>query len=362
MQTKQSTYIFTLMGLLLGLLLDCMMRYEIKTAFYYMTPLLTCLFYAVTYNEKHSLRLIITSLSLAVFCSLPLFAFHFELEPNEKHLATFLIAFPMFAYVTHAFHYAYHRDRTWRLSYTHLFEGVWNIIPLLIFAGLFTGLAQTLIYLGAYMFKTVGNTFLWSLFFQHYHGRLISNTTLFFIGLAIGKQNISVIYNLRFLLLRVMYYLFPVLALISVIYFGICLSHLIKHHKLLTDLYLLIPLNTLGIIFFNAYFQDGSSDTSPSIWLRYAFKAYRVILLLQTLAMSWHIFYTNSFDMNLLIYLLTAVFFALTYAFTAFIPKSYEATWIQRGNIGTALFFIVTLFLFNLPYVPLVMTVGLNMG
>jgi hypothetical protein len=362
MHAKQGIYIFTLMGLLLSLLLDCMMRYEVKTAFYYMLPTLFSLFYALSYNEKHSIRLIKSSLIAAVFFSFPLLTFYFTLQPNKTHTVAFLVAFPMFAYVGHAFHYAYHHDNCWRVNYKNLFAAVWNTIPLLILAGLFTGLAQALLYLAAYMFKTVGNTFLWSLLFENYHGRLISSVTLFFAGLAIGKQNISIIHSLRFLLLRIMYYLFPVLALISIVYFVLCLSHFITHHTALTDLEMLMPLNILGIIFFNAYFQDGSVDSDAPAWLKYTFKIYRVVLLIQMLTMTWHIFRSFSFDSNVLIYLLVAIFYALTYAITACMPKQHETQWIQRGNISTALFFILSLFLFNLPYIPIIMEVGLNMN
>ena len=362
MHTKQGIYIFTLMGLLLSLLLDCMMRYEVKTAFYYMLPLLFSLFYALSYNEKHSIRLIKSSFITAALFSLPLLAFHFSFELDKSHLVTFLLAFPMFAYVGHAFHYAYHHDNRWRVRYESLFSAVWNTIPLLVLAGLFTGLAQALLYLAAYMFKTVGNTFLWSLLFENYHGRLISNVTLFFAGLAIGNQNISIIHSLRFLLLRIMYYLFPVLAFISIIYFGLCLSHFVTHHTVLINLEMLMPLNILGIIFFNAYFQDGRVDSGAPTWLTYVLKIYRVILLIQVLTMTWHIFKSFSFDSNVLIYLLVAVFYALTYAISACVPKQRETQWIQKGNTSTALFFILSLFLLNLPYAPVIMNVGLNIG
>ena len=269
MASRKEIYVFTLIGLLLGIGLDLLMRNEIKSIFYYIFLLLYSLLFALTFNEKHLLRLLGTSFIVALVLSMPFLPFIVDVPPQHiGHFIAFLAAFPIYVYISHSFHYAYHHDNSWRVNYNSLFAAVWNTIPLLFVALLFSSLANCLILIGAFVFKTVGSTFLWNLYFDNLNFRLISNVTLFFIGLGVGQQNIKVIYNLRFLLLRMMYYLFPFLALISALYFVLYLGHSVSGGPdNINPLTVLLPLNILGIIFFNAYFQDGCIESDAPSWL-----------------------------------------------------------------------------------------------
>jgi FtsH-binding integral membrane protein len=157
-----------------------------------------------------------------------------------------------------------------------------------------------------------------------------------------------------------MFFLFPFLALISVLYFVLYLIHLFIQTpaETINPLTILIPLTTLGIIFFNAYFQNGNEETAVPIWLKISLRVYRVILLILVLMMTYKLFQTNSLDSNILICLITGILYSVTYAVTACFSESKERKWIQMGNIGCALFFIILLFLFNLPYMPISFEVG----
>ncbi|QMT61108.1 hypothetical protein [Legionella sp. PC997] len=360
MPSKKGIYLFTLIGLILGFALDGLVRNEVTKVFDYALIVLFALLYALAFNEKNCVRLIASSFLIALFLSLPLLPLEAQFTFRHlEHWFTFLRAFPLFLYVGHSFHYAYHQDNTWRISYNSLFAAVWNTIPLLFVASLFSALANLLILLGAFIFKTVGSDWLWSLYTNNFHFQLISNSTLFFIGLGVGQQNIKIIYSLRLLLLRMMYYLFPFLALISMVYFVLYLTHAAGgSEEHINPLIILVPLSTLGIIFFNAYFQDGSVESGTPFWLKLLLRIYRVILFLLILMMTHKIFQSYSVDVNVVICIITAILFSFTYAITAWFPEPMEQKWVRIGNISSALFFIMVLFLFNLPYMPIVFQVG----
>ncbi|HAT8592171.1 TPA: hypothetical protein F7Z63_07460 [Legionella pneumophila] len=360
MVAQRHLYIFTLIGLLLGVTVDILIRYNNTTAFIYSVVTIFGVLFALTYNNVNLSRLIGTSFLLAFFLSIPLFPLKMDYSTKDYfHFFTFFVGFPFFIYVAHCFHYAYHHDNTWRVSYSSLFAGVWNTIPLLFIAFVFSSLANLLIALGSFVFKTVGNNYLWDLYFYNRDFKLISSTTLFFMGLGVGQQNLNIIHNMRFLLLRIMYYLFPFLAAISALYFILYTFHSISSsQEYINPLIVLIPLTTAGIIFFNAYFQDGTIKSDYPSWLKLSLRVYRVILFLLALMMAYKILSDFSLDTNAFIYLLVAVLFSFTYAITAFLNENQEKQWIYMGNIGTAIFFIVTLFLCNLPYIPVEFTIG----
>ena len=158
-----------------------------------------------------------------------------------------------------------------------------------------------------------------------------------------------------------MNFLFPFLAFISMLYFILYLIHnLTENEEHNNPLIILIPLVSLGILFFNANYQDGSAETESNLpsWLNLALKIYRVVLLLLTLMMVYRILHEFSLDINVIIYLATLILFSLIYALTAWVSKDKEKIGIQRGNLYTALFFLIILFLINLPYIPIAFNVG----
>ncbi|MCL9684723.1 hypothetical protein [Legionella maioricensis] len=360
MAFKKSICLFALIGLLLGFIIDFWARYQNVALFY---PTLVSIFsylYVLAYDEKNVFRLIGTSFIAALFLSLPLLGLNFNSPTfNDVHFISFIIAFPLFVYIGHCFHYAYHHDNTWDIDYSTLFAAVWNTILLLFVASVFAFLGHMLIMLAAFIFKTVGNSYLWDLFWINPHFRFIMSVTLFFIGLGVGQQNIEIIYNMRFLLLKMMYYLFPFLAVISTLYFILYLGHLFSTEKeSINPLTVLLPLSILGIIFFNAYFQDGTTYKDTPIWLKTSLRVYRGVLFILILMMSYRIGHEASLDINVLIYLFMVILLGFTYAITALVSEPMEQKWIRIGNVCTALFFIIALFLVNLPYAPVKFSIG----
>lgn len=364
MPTNKGIYTFTILGLLLGLSWDLMIRYEFFNSFFYSLIGLWGLLFALAYNEKNPGRLIVTSFLASLFLSLPLVhtkfvtsTFNFPAD-FVLHLITFWFAFPLFTYVGHSFHYAYHHDNTYKVRYKSLFAAVWNTFPLLLIALIFSLLGNLLILITATVFKTVGNMYLWNLYFSNMHFSLICNTTLYFIGLGIGQQNIKIIYSLRFLMLRMMYYLLPFLAAISVLYFVLYIIHSISGTaEYVEPLAVLIPLVTMGIIFFNGFFQDGTSETGEASWILGGLKIYRVVLFFLALMMAYYLYQNFSLDVNVLVYILVPVLHSLVYAISIRLPELTERRWICMGNIYIALFFIVAIFILNNPIKPIYFTV-----
>lgn len=352
---KNGIYIYLVLGLLLGVFWDYCIRVHIQSPFVMVFITLFAMLYALTYDEKNSVRLVGTSAIVALFLSLPLLPIQIGVDPAHPiHFVNFLVAFPLFIYVGHCFHYAFHRDNSLVMQYRSLFEGVWNTMLLLFVAGFFSTMAMMLILLGAGIFKTVGNDYLWDLYYNNNHFRLILNMVLYFLGLGIGQQNSQVIYNLRFLLLKMMYYLFPILAFISVLY---CVLYIVSFatggEVPIEPLVILIPLSILGIIFFNAYFQDGEAENPAPEGLKLFLRIYRVILLVLVVLSVYKIMKDFNIETNMMLSLLTGLGFASSYGLTVLMEGEEEKKWIQKGNVITAWGFLLILFLLNLPYLPI---------
>lgn len=354
MTSKKGIYILALVGLLLGIVLDFLITNQSITVFYYSFITLFCVLFALSYDEKNSVRLITTSFAFALFLSIPLLTLRVDLSLiYYPHLVSFLVGFPFFVYIVHAYNYAWHQENYWKVHYSSLFAAVWNSIVLVFIASIFTVLANLLIMLGAFIFNTVGSNYLWKLYLYNHHFKLIIHTTLFFIGLGIGQQNINIIYSLRYLMLRIMYYLFPFLALISSIYFILYLiNYFWVGQNLFDPLIVLIPITSLGIIFFNAYFQDGSMETEDPVVLRLSLRIYRIILFFLILMLAARILSHYTLDNNLYIYLLIALLFGTVYAITALFSEKEEIKWIKIGNVSIAALFTILFFCVNLHFIP----------
>lgn len=370
LNSRLTIQIYLGLGLLLGGVIDILVHYHIKNSFTFSTILLFCLFYGLVYNEKNSLRLILTSVGIAVLVSLPLIPlnglwdetvkFNFDtLGPYYLQLFSFLCAFPLFIYVAHAFHYAYHRDNTWRINYATLFSGVWDSLVLVIVASIFTSIATSLVALAAIIFKTVGSDLLWAVY-QDFNAKIIIHTTLFFIGLYIAQQNQKIIHNLRFLLLRMMQFLFPLLALITIIYFFLysaMLAGLISGESF-PPAGILAALVISGVIFFNANFQTGEEEIQYKRWTRVFFTCYQVVLLCLCLRFDYLIISAYSIHTNVGLYLLIVLLHCLSYALGGFMVPVKQRAFIKKANISIALFFITAMLIINNSWKPITINFG----
>lgn len=357
---NKGIYSLGLLGLMFGFSLDVLWRHQVAEVYPYTLLTLFALLFGLAYNHQQSLRLIFTSFLVAAFLTLPVL----PLSPYADGLATeqvfsMLLLYPVFCYIGHSFHYAYHHGNSFKLNYSKLYAAVWNSIPLLMIASVFLCLSHLLVILTALIFKTANLNFLYDLYFHNVHFLIVFNGAMFFIGLGIGQQSLKMVYNLTHLLARMMYYLYPFLAFISILYVLLYWINTSTSGKQYIDpLFILPPLIILGIIFFNGYFQDGKHLAQYSKTLNRVLKVYRVVLFVLTSMLTYHIFKVMSLPLNGLLFLSVLVLYAVAYAVTACMSKDHENEMIRRLNIAIALFFLVAFFTFNNPAKPVNLVIG----
>lgn len=365
---RKGMIIFIFLGLIAGTLFDLLHHYQSTHAFYYSTLFLFFLFFGLCYNEKNNGRLVLSSFILALVLSTPLITFHFNTDNTAEifashldRLISFLVGFPFFVYAAHAFHYTYHHDDNWEMNYKTLFSAVWDSFVLIAAACVFAGIAKLLIIMAAGLFRTVGNDFLWNLYYNNFNVYVLVDSVLFYVGLGIAHQNHTTIHNLRFLLLRMLHFLLPLLAIISIVYFILYLISLLQPVQatgFLPPEALLTVLVALGVIFFNAHFQTGEEKNVFSSILTLIIKIYRIVLLCLCVILTYRILSHFQVNINFGLYLLIALLFCFTYAYTAFLTPEQQRGAIIAANKSIALLFLFCLLIINNPLFPVTMRVG----
>ncbi len=330
-----------------------------------------CLTYALSFNEKHNIRLMVSSFFVAALLSLPFFIIqHFyipairslDLPDNDLRLLSCLLLTPILIYVGHSFHYAYHQDNTWKVSYSSLFAAVWDSFVLLTIAGAFAQISTFLIFLATVLFDSVGFNTLKIIYFNGYFN-LVLHSILLFIGIAIAQQNHKMVHNLRFLLLRMMQFLFPLLAVISIVYFILYVVALVfpPGGEHFTPIPLLAVMILLGIVFFNACFQTGTDSINFPNWVLFWLNVYHVVLFCLTLELI-HLCLTSAvLPLNVILLLMIGFLYTLSYASSVFLQSRQKAHWIRASNISIALFFLVSVLIINNPIHPLSVKIGWGM-
>lgn len=355
MKINRDMLIYLSLGIISGAILDLFYHFKIENLFMYMLINLTFLLFGFSYNGKSTTRLIFTSFLVALFLSFSTIATLLHIKPvSLEHLILLFSAFPLFVYATHCFHYAYHHDNSYSFKYPTLYSAVWNTLPMLLISLLFLCLANGLIILFAFSFRTVGIEAVWDFYWNNIDYEIFSNTFLFFIGLYLVKQNITIVDNTRHILIGMLKFLFPFLMGISILFFALYLMHyLVQGQEYINYLYILIPLVSLGIIFFNAYYHEGKDYAHEKNFLLWMRRIYLPILFMLTLFMSYKISRDHLLDCNALVDIFTLILFTAFYALSVFSPVKDQNKWIEKGNIASALFFLIGIFLLNLPYTPL---------
>ncbi len=103
---KKDIYLFALLGLVLGIIVDQLIRHQSIELFYYALISLFCYLYVLSYDEKNRVRLIGSSFVVALFLSFPFLGITiFHSIPTSIRWLTFLAAFPLFVYIGHCFHH-----------------------------------------------------------------------------------------------------------------------------------------------------------------------------------------------------------------------------------------------------------------
>lgn len=360
---------YTIIGLLTGVYLDWVFDIQLVYPAFKLIPLLSALLFGLSYNGHHGWRLLTYSILGALFLCWPLFLSvpdFLSSHPNppaqslgevaEKvqgalHLLSYLIGFPLVFYVVHAFFYAMYREQKLFPSYQQLFLAVWNTVPLVSTAILFLLLAQGLIYLTALIFQSTGSEQPWHFLVQNHHFQLISTAMLFFIGIGIARQNESLINQLRQLVLSIFYYLLPFLSLIILLYLVL---FLIFGHS---PSGIMPTLIILGIVFYNAYFQDGSNERPYPLLIGLLIRAALVVMAILAYIYTKHLLLyiipPSLFPLNIGLYIAVVVGYAFVYATAALFPTHMEIAIIKKANIGIAVFFVFLMQCANNPWKPI---------
>lgn len=354
--------VYLSLGLIMGVYFDWLIVYKPN---YYVIELifpLSLLFFALSFNGKHGLKLLLSSFLVSFLLCTPFFSMnHNVILPQDTinsissrtieqgmYLISFIMGFAFALYISHAFHYAIYRDQRITPSYRQLFLAVWNTIPVILIACVFSCLANGLIYLTSLIFWSMGINAPWLFLTSNSHFIVVSNSVLFFMGLGVARQNEDIINSFRQVLLRIIYYLLPYLAVITILYIILYLFYGKRDS-------LMIPtLIGLGIIFYNAYFQEGNNSKLYSKSIESIIKIFQIVLAILAFIFVYNIvFFLESYlFVNAALYLVIVVTYCLSYAIAAMLPKHVEVRMVQSSNVMIALLFLFAFLIANNPFKP----------
>ncbi len=310
--------------------------------------------FTLAFDFRHTIRILITSAVLAaIICSPFLFL---ELDSNNlgnENLLIGILSFPYALMIAHSFHFAYQLDNRIQVRYTSLFYAVWNTIPLLIISIIFTLIAKLLIWLTGTIFSTFKFTAIADFLSNDQHFWIISTVCLCITGIGIARQNLTILDNFRLVILKLFYYLYPFLCAISSFYVILYLYTAFLGQAPDGSSVIFLFLSILGIIFFNAIFQDGEIQSNQTHTLQLLLRSYRVLLFIITL-LTAYLFYPLSKQIaNALLLLGILVLYGLAYGVSAFLAKHASNQWVKSANIIISIFYLICYLVINNPYNPL---------
>lgn len=354
-KSNQLIALYFLIGFITSLALSFLVAIKCENFFPYSFVFCFPFLYCLAFNSRHSLRLIVSSLFVSLFVSFPFLGLNWQM-PVELNLQTtsFLILFQVFFYAAHCFHAVIHQSSSFQLKYSDLFEIVWNSLPMIIIALAFSAAGHGLIVMTAVMFQSININFLYSIIDYTPYFLMISSITLFFSGLAIAELNQEVVYNIRFIIFRVVYYLLPCLAAITVAYFVLYwIQFLIGQELSFYPVGILLLLTGAGIVLINGWYQDGSQIIEYPTVVSYLLKVYRIVLFFISLMLIFEVFRWVDVFPNLLLLLTLMGLFSFAYAITALMKAPRERKKIGDYNIYISLFFLMVFFIINNPFYPI---------
>lgn len=341
-----------LTGLAVALFSGLLLIYQITSLVYSVFPLLIGLLFVLSYNGRDNLRLLCSSVFIALVLSVPLIG----IDTWTPQQLDFLFLYPWLLYFVHCFHYAYHHNGdTWTLSYNALFEAGWNTLLVLLVGVFFVYALATMIFGASLLFSSMGSPQLYKLFMGTAYFPGFLGIFSFFIGLGIGQNNIKLLNPLRFTVVNIMYYFMPILVVTSLIYFILFLAHVSESSDAILGSFFVLVV--ISILFLQAYYQDGREDNRPT-WLNVVLRVHKVLILIMTLLFSYDALNNNYLNINQLILVTVLLFLGWMYAYGAVLSEEKAQQSLEDGNKYMALTFITLLYLANLPYLPVNFTVN----
>ncbi|MCW5589804.1 MAG: hypothetical protein KIT27_09105 [Legionellales bacterium] len=307
------------------------------------------LFFALSYDLRNTKRLFCSAFLAAGLFALPAC---YPIAGCSEWSAALIPNFIIISYALLAFHYAYHLDNGFKFNYTHLFNGVWNTFCLFFITAIFTLLGWGLIQLTASVFSIIDFGII-STIISSQQFTIFILPVLFFVGLAIGRQTDKLIINLRWILLNIFRYLLPFLAVIALLFLAAALLRsLLGPSQLLHDgaaIYQSIIL--LGIIFFNAVYQDGKISHAYSETIGKIVNGF--IFLLPIFAVLNLIIFINTIPhftlahINAYIYTIMLLLYSCAYSAMSLVNVKQEYHWLAKINITLAVVYIGVMVIAN---------------
>lgn len=331
MLANKNTWILNLTGLIVSIVTIVALSRQL-----YIVADFTLLYgflFTLSYNGQNNLRLLGSSLFVALILALPGLWISNHVQPQ------------FFYFLIYCFHYTYHHSgNRWNMSYTLFFEAAWNGILVLLVAMLFSLASAVLIFCASFLFSSQGSPYVFNLIYTS-TGRLFQlflTWLLLFIGISVAQNNIKTLHQLRFILITTMYYLLPILVLTSAVVL-ILLWHIDLNPNVIITVF--FELTILGILFLNAYYQDGSDEIKGMVWLNWLLRGYKVLLLIMILIANYYAFRYMSIEPSQLIYLTISLFLGWFYAYSAFFSDEKAQNIIENGNKCLVIIFIVAFYL-----------------
>ena len=312
------------------------------------SSILFCVLHALTYNEKHNVRLMMTSLVLAFILGTPLLQFDVSSGPiSITNGASSLLAFLLAIYIAHSFHYAYHQNNYWKTPYSALFAAVWDSSTVLLVTFFLVGIGECVIYIATEssgLYPPFISSFSLAEYLNQYS---FIHSILFFLCLCIAKQHDDMIQTLRGFIQHTIRDIFPLLGLISIAYFIFHLIHMnIEFNSMIMALkYLLGTQFIIGIVFFNACFQTGNElgGITHSVLLR--LRIYFITLFCLTLV----VFFYQIPSINSFLLLVMGLIYCCIYAVSTFLTEKKRDAYVMSYNIKMALLFLISVLVINNP-------------
>jgi hypothetical protein len=207
-------------------------------------------------NSKNRYRLV----SLAGFTGLVITMETVVAINHYDHISALLLT-SISSFALLSFVQGFHQTERWPVKYTRLFEVVWQNLCLLLSASIIFILIHALTWLAGYLFASTGYHSLNHWLDNRYY--LLASTPCYVaIGLYLPQLNRRFIRGLRQMLLSISQFLLPILALICVGYLLTLLLgalHTQGTHSSAGSIGLYSFFTLLGIIWINAYYQDGQN-------------------------------------------------------------------------------------------------------
>lgn len=298
--------------------------------------------YALAYNGCHNKRLLVTSFLLALLLSLPFFY-----SENTIPFADWFILLPFLFYIAHSFHATLHEKSSYNIHYIDLFYTVWNTGIILGIAALFALLVNGLILLLVGMLKIAGIET--SFLLNNAYYLVFRYLGLLIIGIGIIKQQVSIVYKTRLLAFQLAWFIYPliiVFSLIALILYGVNYHNTDNTNALRP---FLVTFFVLGLLFFNAVFQEGKRLPQYPYWLSHLVKIYPIFLGCLAIILFCHAMEYVFSVRNVWLIATLILLYGISYAISVFLKEDKAVSLIKSINVVLAIYFVIVALIANSP-------------